>query len=279
VSGPIDEVGPWTEVKVEIVQEYAAGFAKIISKIGYFQPVYIDGFAGGGLLLSETTGEIVEGTPLKIVRLTPPFHEYHFVEKDSSKVAALRALVGSEPGVSIHSGDSNEILLGEILPSMTYASYRKGLLFLDPYGLDIDWRVIEAAGRSRCIDLLLNFPIMDMNMNILKTDPSRTAPDQAARMDRFWGDDDWKKDCYEEQPGLFGMLPPRKKPGNEPAVLAYQKRLKEAAGFSYVSTALPMRNEKNAIVYYLIGASHARVAVKVFIDVFAKWRKRGGRIG
>lgn len=279
MPGPIDAVGPWTEVKVEIVREYAAGFAKIISSVESFHPIYIDGFSGGGLLLSEVTGEIVAGTPLRIVSLTPRFEEYHFVEKELSKIAALRTLVGGYPGVTVHSGDSNEILLRDILPKMTYKSFRKGLLFLDPYGLHIDWKIVQAAGSSKCVDLLLNFPIMDMNMNILKTDPASTAPEQVVRMSRFWGNNGWIKDCYEAQPGLFGMFPPSKKAGNEPVVLAYQRRLKEDAGFSYISTPLAMRNEKGAILYYLMGASQSKVAVKVFNDVLAKWRKRGGRIG
>lgn len=273
VAGPIDEVGPWTEDKVEIVQAYARAFAKIIESRDYFIPIYIDGFAGGGLLLSEATGEIVAGTPLRIVDVLPPFTEYHFVEKDRQKIAALHELIGDRREVTVHEGDSNEILPKGILPTMTFESYRKGLLFLDPYRLDVDWKVVEAAGKSRCVDLLLNFPIMDMNRNVLFSDPERVAPDQVARMNRFWGDESWRRDCYEEQPGLFGGIFRSKKPGNEAAVRAYQRRLKDVAGFTHLSTALDMRNRSGAILYYLLGASQASVAVNVFNDVFRKRRR------
>ena len=277
VTGPIDEVGPWTEIKVEIVEAFAKAFATITTAKGreYFKPVYMDGFAGGGRLLSEATGEIVAGTPLRIVDVQPPFDEYHFIEKDPRKVVALRELLGTRRGVTIHEGDSNEILLGEVLPTMTFESYRKGLLFLDPYGLDIDWRVVEAAGRSQCVDLLLNFPIMDMNMNVLKSNPDRVSAEQAARMNRFWGDESWRTECYEDQAGLFEIFR-SKKPGNEAAVRAYQRRLKDVAGFQHVSTALEMRNQEGAILYYLIGASQKPVAVKIINDVFR--RRRQGRM-
>jgi len=273
----IDKVGPWTEVKVEIVQEYATVFSKITQSKEYFRRIYIDGFAGGGLLLSETTGKIVESTPRRVLHVEPAFHEYHFIEKETAKVAALR-LLESNPTVKVHDGDSNEILLRGVLPGMTRESYRKGLLFLDPYGLDVDWRVVEAAGQSRCVDLLLNFPIMDMNRKVLWTDPSGVEPAQAARMDRFWGagGEGWREACYEREPGLFGDFPLRKKPGNVPAVNAYRKRLRDVAGFPHVSKALEMRNEEGAILYYLIGASQVPQAVRVFNSIFEKWRRKLG---
>ena len=42
---------------------------------------------------------------------------------------------------------------------------------LDPYGLHLDWEVIETAGKMRSIEIFLNFPIMDMNRNALWRNP------------------------------------------------------------------------------------------------------------
>jgi three-Cys-motif partner protein len=279
VPSPIDEVGPWTEVKIEIVREYAGVFQQIVKAQPFFHPIYMDGFSGAGILVSESSGGPVAGTPARIVEVVPPFAEYHFIEKDPAKERILRASIGKMPNVTIHLGDSNKILLDKILPTMTYGSYRKGLLFLDPYGLHLDWEVVEAAGKSACVDLLLNFPIMDMNRNVLRGDPSSVPAMQVERMNRFFGDERaWRDVVYEEPLGLFGPMPPQKRPGNESVVQAYLRRLKDIAGFKYVSTPLAMKNEVNSVVYYLIGASQVPQGVSVCNSVFKKWQKKGVRI-
>jgi three-Cys-motif partner protein len=275
----IDEVGPWSEVKVEIVREYAQVFLKIIAgSRASFHPVYMDGFSGSGLLKSETRGATVESTPTRIVAIEPGFEEYWFIEKDPAKRDLLEGLIGNNPKVSAVEGDSNEILLEELLPKMTYGSFRKGLLFLDPYKLAVDWRVVEAAGKSRCVDLLLNFPIHDMNRAVLWTDPSRVSASNIARMNWFCGAESWREVAYREERDLFGNVITEKVGGNEPIVEWYRQRLKDVAGFEHVSTALPMKNENNVVVYYLIGASQKPQAVSVFNSVFKKWRKRGVRV-
>lgn len=278
---PIDEVGPWTEVKVQIVREYALLFQKVIQTQPLFKSVYMDGFAGTGLLVSEIRRDIIDGTASEIMNVQPPFHEYHFIEFDPEKVQVLRRSLGvmddSDELVRVHRGDCNTILLEKLLPTMKWESFRKGLLFLDPYGLEVDWRVVEAAGRSRCVDLLVNFPIMGMNRSVLR-DPSKEAPtqEQVERMNRFWGDETWRAAAFEQPRDLWGdPMPLRKKQGNEPIVQAYIKRLHEVAGFEYVSKPLAMRNSNNAPVYYLIGASAATQGVKLFNGVFKRWRKKG----
>ena len=42
-----DRIGPWSEVKLDILREYAAPYSKILAAKG-FHHLYIDGFAGPG---------------------------------------------------------------------------------------------------------------------------------------------------------------------------------------------------------------------------------------
>jgi hypothetical protein len=65
VAGPkIDEIGPWSEVKLDIIKRYAVEYSKILSnqKNPAFFHVYIDALAGTGFHVSETTGEMVLGS-------------------------------------------------------------------------------------------------------------------------------------------------------------------------------------------------------------------------
>lgn len=56
---------------------------------------------------------------------------------------------------------------------------------------------------------------------------------------------------------------------------AYQKRLKDVAGFAYVPDPMPMRNTRGAVVYYLFFASPNATGAKIVSDIFSKYRDRG----
>jgi hypothetical protein len=144
---------------------------------------------------------------------------------------------------------------------------------LDPYGLHLDWDVIELAGKSRAVDLFLNFPVMDMNRNAIWRQPDSAPPYGIERMNRFWGDDSWRRAVYAEsrQGHLFGDVEDEKQP-NRAIVSAFRERLKTVGGFEYVPEPLPMTNSKNAVVYYLFFASGKPVAKTIIEGIFKRAR-------
>ena len=105
-----DEIGNWSEIKLDIVKKYAAAYSKIINS-KKLEPVYIDAFAGPGLHISRATKEFVSGSPLNALLVRPTFVEYHFIDLKSEKTASLREIIGDRPDVHIYPGDCNEILL------------------------------------------------------------------------------------------------------------------------------------------------------------------------
>lgn len=156
-----------------------------------------------------------------------------------------------------------------------YEDYRRALCLLDPYGLHLDWKVVQTAGQMRSIEIFLNFPVMDMNMNVLWHDREKVQPKQVERMDAFWGDGTWQQAAYVKRPGLFEEMD--KKTGNRVIAEAFQKRLSDVAGFKFVPDPMPMRNSTGSIVYYLFFASPKETGAKVVKDIFAKYRDRGLR--
>jgi len=60
--------------------------------------------------------------------------------------------------------------------------------------------IIEMTGKSDAIDLFLNFPVMDMNRNAIWGNPDHAPQDGIDRMNRFWGDESWKRAAYPESP-------------------------------------------------------------------------------
>ncbi len=154
-----DQIGYWSEIKLDIIKEYAAAYSRILSSWSSpeFYHLYIDAFAGAGQHRSKTTGEFVLGSPANALLVNPPFREYHFIDLDEQKVESLERLAGTREDVSIHHGDCNRVLLNEVLPRAKYESYRRALCVLDPYGLHLDWEVIFTIGKMQSVEIFLNF--------------------------------------------------------------------------------------------------------------------------
>jgi three-Cys-motif partner protein len=267
-----DRIGYWSEVKLEILKKYAAAYSTILAaqKNPPLHHVYIDAFAGAGVHLSRATEEFVPGSPLNALNVKPPFREYHLIDIEPEKVEHLRKLIGPRNDVTIYEGDANRVLLEKVFPRVKYQDYRRGLCILDPYGLHLDWNVIYRAGQMKTVDLFLNFPVADMNRNVLWRDPEKVGATQIARMTSFWGDASWRDVAYQTTRNLFEF--PEKEP-NEVVADAFRHRLKRVAGFERVPDPLPMKNSTGAIVYYLFFASHVDTAEKIVFDIFSKYRQ------
>lgn len=272
-----DTVGYWSEVKLDIVRDYAAAYSRILSAqtAPRFCHVYIDGFSRPGVHISRRSGEYIAGSPLNALLVDPPFCEYYFVDLDGDKADHLRREVGDRKDTFVIQGDCNDVLPNQVFPRIRWDDFRRGLCLLDPYGLHLDWHVVEIAGRMRSIDLFLNFPVMDMNRNALWRDPAVVNPEQAARMTSFWGDDTWRQQAYRagRQLGLFGDTV--EKVENADVAEAFRKRLQSGAGFAHVPPPMPMRNRLGVVIYYLFFASQKGVASDIATAIFAKYAKHG----
>lgn len=268
-----DEIGFWSEIKLEIIRKYASAYSRIMTsqRKPELYHIYIDAFAGPGKHISKRTGDFVLGSPQIALDIDPPFREYHFIDIDSAKIAALNELVAQRPEAYVHEGDCNSILLEEVFPRARYEDYRRALCLLDPYGLHLNWAVIQTAGLMKSIDMFLNFPVADINRNVLWRNPENVDTADLQRMNAYWGDESWRKIAYGK-PNLFGF---EMKEDNETIALAFKQRLYEVAKFQHVSEPLPMRNSKDAIVYYLFFASQQKVADNIIKDIFDKYRRRG----
>lgn len=271
----LDQIGYWTEIKLDIIREYAKAYSTILAtrKNRSFYHVYIDGFAGAGLHTSRTTGEFIAGSPLNALLVFPPFRKYYFIDLDKKKVKALKEIAQEREDVHVYYGDCNDVLLSQVFPRVRYQDYRRGLCILDPYGLHLDWKVVETAGRMRSIELFLSLPIGDISRRVLRRGLARVPRSQLERLDRYWGDTSWQEIAYEDAGTLFDSE--KEKQASAAIVREYRARLKDVAGFRYVPHPIPMRNTKGAVIYYLFFASNKPLDEKTVKDIFDKYRNRG----
>lgn len=271
-----DKIGYWSEVKLDIIREYAKAYSVILNKKPLIRKhIYIDAFAGAGRHISRVTGDFVAGSPLNALAVDPPFKEYHLIDLNGGKASELRRLVGDRRDVFIYEEDANKCLIEQVFSRCRFEDYCRALCLLDPYKLNVDWQVLQKAGEMRSVDIFYNFMIMDANMNILWRNPENVAASQAERMDRVWGDRSWREVAYRRVLTLFGDV--EEKATNEEVAEAFRKRLEEAAGFKFVPTPIPMRNANGAVVYYLFFASRNQTGANIAKYIFDKYRTRGMR--
>lgn len=188
------------------------------------------------------------------------------------KTARLREIAPARPDVQIYEEDANSVLLEKIFPRCRYEDYSRALCLLDPYNVNVDWKVIETAGKMRSIEIFYNFMIMDVNMNVLRRNPERVPSSQSARMDKAWGDHSWRDLAYTKVRGLFGDM--ESKADNETLAEAFRERLRKIAGFKYVPAPIPMRNDQGSIVYYLYFASPNKTGARIVDYIFKKDREK-----
>ncbi len=272
----LESIGSWTEIKLHIIQEYAAAYTTILKEKSWCRAyAYIDAFAGGGEFVSRENRErFILGSPLNALNVRNKFTEYYFIDIDPVKVAQLKYLIGNRPE-TIHTylGDANKILPEKILPAFQYDSFKRALCILDPYGVDIEWDTIASIARAKTMDVFLNFPLMDINRNAALKRLETDDPQQGTRLIKIWGDDSWKDLAYVEQGDLFSQsILVKKIRGNEILQRGFTARLKNIAKFPFVPDPILMTNRAGGPLYYLFFASHQQVAQGIAEDIFEKYR-------
>ena len=273
-----DEIGVWSEIKLDIIKEYANAFTRIMKSqpwcSGY---AYVDAFAGPGVHISRRKGEFILGSPLNALEIENPFTEYHYIDIDKEKTEALNRLTRGIPNITIYPEDCNEALVKKIFPSLQYESKKRALCILDPYGLHLHWEAIMEAAKLKTTEIFLNFPLMDMNRNVLLRDLPSADPDQIERMNRFCGSEEWQEILYkeDEQMGLFGDTYRIKVVDSNIRLGDWfrKERLEKAAGFEFVPEPVLMRNSKGGPLFFLFFASHNRTGMKIVNEIFNKYRK------
>lgn len=167
--------GTWTEVKLDAVQYYLECYAKALTFKG-MDIWYVDAFAGTGDREAERlVGDIFEGVPMEVIKETlegsarralqvePPFNHFVFIENDSKRCAVLQGLKDETTrDIKVIRGEANKTLL-ELVKGAPWnlrdRSKSRGVVFLDPYALDVDWATLQALAQTLVLDVWYLFPL------------------------------------------------------------------------------------------------------------------------
>ena len=201
--------GPWTELKLDAVEYYLQCYLNAMSRTT-FKLWYIDAFAGtgkrvrqrltGGLLEQtpiETIREEVEGSVLRALGLTPPFDHFVFIEKNPIFHAALQQLLNEKVSANITCmlGEANK-KLREIISDPRWKarnSGNRGVVFLDPFALQVEWNTLKALGSTQALDVWYLFPLRDVTRQLAKS--SQGIGPKAPKLDAVLGPA-WSTELY-----------------------------------------------------------------------------------
>jgi len=213
--------GNWTLTKLEILRRYLEAYT-LVFKNQSFKTAYIDAFAGTGyraLKQAETEGllfpdlaedapqELLHGSARMALEINPRFDRYIFIEKDSDRCKQLRNLQEEFPDradhIAIRQGDANEEI--QSLCRKDWKKHR-AVLFLDPYGMAVEWTTIEKVATTHAIDLWLLFPL-GIGVNRLLPRSGQIPEGWRTRLNLFLGTEDWYESFYkvETATNLFGV--------------------------------------------------------------------------
>jgi three-Cys-motif partner protein len=272
--------GSWTEDKLDRVRQYLVQYARIMRKKRY-RFAYIDAFAGTGYRVSEEpdeeavslfpelfeseTREFLDGSARIALQSEPRFNEYIFIESRKGRceeLASLRKDFADKAEDIIVVPNEANTYLRKLCAERDWSNNR-ALLFLDPYGMQVEWETLVAVAATQAIDLWLLFPLGVAVSRLLVRDGD--IPDSwAARLDKIFGTHDWFEAFYvtETQPGLFREEPHTRRVADVERIGEYfVGRLGEI--FAGVArNPLALRNSKKSPLFLLCFATANPYAVE-----------------
>jgi three-Cys-motif partner protein len=151
----------------------------------------------------------------------------------------------------------------------------RAVVFLDPYGMQVDWATIEEMAETKSIDLWILFPLgVGVNRLLLRQRPPKGP--WAERLTRIFGTDTWQQAFYRKstQDDLFRTTPELVKDADFDAIASYWVTRLRSVFADVADNPLPLRNSRNVPIYLLSFAAAnpkvSKTAVKIAQDILSR---------
>jgi len=275
--------GTWTEVKLDCLKKYLAAYRQIFTsnrKAHYFKTWYVDAFAGTGsraeagaapetqlfldVYADSEPAAFRDGSTKIALGLPAPFDNYLFIEKRKKRVQQLQATVAQDFPIllsrcTFKQGDANAVLTAWC--NKQDWSKTRAVVFLDPYGMQVNWSTIEALATTKGIDLWYLFPLGMGVSRLLRHDANINKPEQK-RLDDLFGTRDWLTYFYpKEKPKQQGLFDQDQETVQRDApvekIEAFFKQRLESC-FVAVAKGLVLKNSKESPMFLLCFAAGNR---------------------
>jgi hypothetical protein len=190
----------WTEVKLDAIEKYLKFYTTAL-KNQHFKLCYIDAFAGSGIIRIKSGIEI-RGSAVRA--LNYPFDKFYFFEEDQTIIENLKCNIreiGREKDVEFHNADCNTFLL-EIDKINWIQDNWRGVIFLDPYAMDLKWDCLNKVSATKVFDVWYLFPFMALNRNFYKNGKIPIANKKKINLILGINENEWESKIYSDSPQL-----------------------------------------------------------------------------
>jgi three-Cys-motif partner protein len=196
-----------TDLKLSLIESYLKAFNTAL-RPQFSELWYIDAFAGTGervVKQSAIPADLLPGIAEKIERrrgsaqialdIFPPFDRVIFMEKKRSYCTALERLKSQYEGrrIDIVRGDANVAIESEI-QAMKWVG-KRGVMFLDPYGMAVNWTTLERIRKTEAIDVWYLVSLAGLFRQATR-DPLKMDDKKRAAITRMLGTDAWIEAWY-----------------------------------------------------------------------------------
>jgi three-Cys-motif partner protein len=248
---PARPTGPWVQDKNYYLRRYLDIFTRGVGPKWAGKLSYVDLFSGPGRSVIRGTGEEVEGSPF--VALKCDFARYVFVDVPEVLSTLTQRLIGHPKysQITMIEGDCNTVINAVRLAS---PANHLTLAFIDPTGLQIQFRTIQRLVTDRKMDLLMTIQFgMGIRMNL-----PLYSQAEGETLSLFLGSNGWREDV--EVGGSTSQIARR----------ILDRYLSELRGLGFQTVQdreINIRsNQNNLLLYFMVLASRHPLGAKF-------WRK------
>lgn len=254
-----------TVQKLETVQRYLQAYATAL-KNQPFKLLYVDACAGSGSSVPKAaleqqdsnqvtldgfdspvldTDEIIVGSAIRALSVNPPFQKYLLNDVKQANVDALRKAIQNDFShlsgrVELTKLDAN-VMLTTLCASHDWKETR-AVVFLDPFGLQINYETLERLGKTCAVDLWYLVPVFAMYRQV--SGDGQINPDGGPRVDAALGTTAWRNVAVIEETSTDLFNQPQFRSRRAVDIAWFEKvakeRLAAAFGGRVLDEALPL---------------------------------------
>jgi three-Cys-motif partner protein len=207
--------------------------------------------------LFEVAGDepqgLLDGSAKLALRTEPPFDRYVFIERRADRCKELEVLSSEFPARQ----PQVEILHREAsaaIQKLARGDWRsdRAVLFLDPYGMQVEWETIVAIAETKAIDLWVLFPL-GIGVNRLLTKSGDIPTPWRHRLDLLLGSTDWYDEFYrvERTLTMFGDAQDHVVKASMETIGRYFIERLRSVFAAVADTPMVLRNSANCPLYLL----------------------------
>ena len=260
--------GDWTRKKLDILEQYLDAYTTALKNMK-FKLMYIDAFAGTGDIgqrqqEDENAKMFIEGSVSRAIKIdNKPFDRLIFVEKDHDRCRQLERLRknNSKRDIQIQNADANSFLVNKLQED--WKKWR-GVLFLDPFATEVEWKTIEQIAGIDALDTWILFPTSAISRMLpLSRKPDDILPKMAESLTRVFGDESWR-DLYSVSPqlSLFNGQEEYQRYSNSAGIIEmYKENLRNLFGKRFMEKSKTFKNSKNSPLFefiFCVGSSNPK---------------------